>query len=271
MEPLLTAPVMGFDGWFDSHCHLDLPPLSDDWAEVGSRARAAGVTRYLIPGVLGVVQPVDLPPGVLRAWGIHPHTCGLIKPENLKGMCLASSYKPVAIGECGLDVEADVPFEQQVAIFEGQLDLARHLGVPVLVHLRGRWEEALSLCRESCACHTNLGGNRIPWIMHSFSGSLEIARRFLAVGAYISFSGTLCRPNARKAPQIAREVPLDRVLFETDAPDLPPHGWDRVDNEPAALPMVAARFAELRGLPLEQVRRQSNENAARLFPELRPD
>jgi len=323
---------------FDSHCHLDLPPLADDLAGVLERARAAGVTRMLVPGVVGPVtgaldgwlqpreggpfepglekgrippngapgdrpppsgnpdvHPADLdgmlgrnqgstvpgtslaasssadsptlPPSsipgnqgirIVAAWGIHPgntHEFGVEAVEPLFARC---TYRPVAIGEVGLDQAAPAPIAHQVAIFAAQAVLARGAGLPLLIHLRGHWNLALDL----------LGNHAsgVPWVMHNFSGSLEIARLFVRAGAFISFSGSLCRSNARKAPAIARDLPRDRVLVETDAPDLPPPGWGRPCNEPAALPAVLARLAEIRAEPVEELAKAVFRTAGTLFP-----
>jgi TatD DNase family protein len=223
-----------------------------------ARARAAGIVRLLVPGVTGVVRnpgwPADL---VGVAWGYHPSFCGAITRESIISAWNARPYEPVAIGECGLDVHADVAMEHQAAVFEAQAEIARTAGLPLLVHLRGAWHRALTILRRHAA--------GVPWVMHAFSGPVEIARPFLAEGAVLSFAGSLCMPQAKKTPAVARQVPDDRFVLETDSPDLKPFFFEAACNEPASLPGIGRHLAGLRGVPDELVRLQAAATVARIF------
>ncbi len=231
--------------WFDTHCHLDVEPLVDRRQQVLERARQAGVQRLLVPAIHGPTRLAESVSGVGFAWGVHPGVAHRYAVEDLERIW-ADSGAPgtcVAIGEVGLDTMAESTPEQQEPQFVWQLQRARRHGLPVLVHLRGRWEAALNLLRQHA--------DGVPWIMHNFCGSWEVARLFLRAGAYLSFSGSLCRPGARKTPHVARQAPIDRILLETDAPDLAPPDWGGDENEPAALPLIGRFLADLRGVPAD--------------------
>lgn len=243
--------------WFDTHCHLDVEPLSEHVPAVMERARTAGVQRFLVPAIHGATRLVRLENGVQRAWGVHPGVAHQYRMEDLEGLWERRGYAPAAIGETGLDTMAESTPEQQEPQFVWQLQQARRQQVPVIIHLRGKWDLALKLLK------THAAG--VPWVMHNFCGSWETARLFLREGAYLSFSGSLCRIGARKTPEVARQAPADRLLLETDAPDLPPPAWQGDFNEPATLPLIARVLADLRQEPLEKVAEQIWENSCRVF------
>lgn len=243
--------------WTDTHCHLDAPKLAADLAGVLKRAEQAGVGRFIVPGVIGSVRDQGWPATVTRAWGVHPSSCGDIRPEDILAEWGRCGYRPVAIGECGLDVKSDVPMGHQIEIFSEQAEIARRCGLPLLVHLRGVWDKARAILRNHAS--------GVPWIMHAFSGPAEVARQFIADGAVISFAGSLCMPQARKTPAVARDVPIDRLVFETDAPDLKPYFFDAPCNEPASLPGIASYLAALRGAPVEEIQAAAASTVRRIF------
>lgn len=243
--------------WTDTHCHLDAPELAADWAGVLERAEKAGVGRFIVPGVTGGVRDPGWPASVTRAWGVHPGYCGDTRPEDILAELGRCGYRPVAIGECGLDVKSDVPMSHQIEIFTAQAEIARKCGLPLLVHLRGAWDKARTILR------THAAG--VPWVMHAFSGPVEIARQFLADGADISFAGSLCMPQARKTPAVARDVPIGKFVLETDAPDLKPHFFQASCNEPAALPGIAKYLAGLRGMAVEEIQTATASTVRRIF------
>ncbi|NLI75250.1 MAG: TatD family hydrolase [Candidatus Riflebacteria bacterium] len=180
--------------------------------------------------------------------------------DDVRALFARRTYVPRAIGETGLDVQADVPLARQEAVFLAQVDLAREQGLPLLLHMRGAWERTLAILRER--------GRGIPWVLHSFSGSWETARLFLREEeAWVSFSGSLCRPNARKTPRVAGAAPGDRCLLETDAPDLAPPWWQGPCNEPAVLPAIARFLADLRAEPLERLNRRVQQAAHAVWPD----
>jgi TatD DNase family protein len=244
--------------WCDTHCHLDAAELAAHLPLVWERAGRAGVKAVIVPGVRGMV-PAVLPdqPGILRAWGVHPLAAAAFSPARLAALAAHLDYDPIAIGECGLDTLTGPPLECQEPVFLAQIALAQSRQRPLLVHLRGAWRRALDLL----IAH----GTGVPWVMHAFSGSWEVAREFLAAGAFLSFAGSLCLPHARKTPRVARLVPPDRLLLETDAPDLKPGFWRHPTNEPAALPGIANTIARLRGVSLAEVRSWAAANTVRVF------
>ncbi len=250
----------------DSHTHIDLPQFDVDRDAVVARAREAGVERMLIVGgvdaerghqrALQVAEALGFPASA----GVHPHEARLATEatwEELRG--LAGAKRLVAIGEIGLDFHYDhSPRDVQLQVFRRQLRLAREVGLPVIVHTREADAETAALLEEEGAGET--GG-----VIHCFTGGLELAERALALGFLISFSGIVTFPRAEPIQEVARRVPMDRVLIETDAPFLapPPHRGKR--NEPAFVVEVARRLAALRGVPLEVVGAASKSNFERLF------
>lgn len=250
----------------DSHCHIDMPQFDDDRDAVVARAREAGVTNMLIVGgvdedaghrrALRVAESLGLPVSA----GIHPHEARLANEaiyDELKQ--LAGEKRIVAIGEIGLDFHYDhSPRPVQREAFRKQVRLAREVGLPVIVHTREADDETAALLESEAAAET--GG-----VIHCFTGGLELARRALDLGFFISFSGILAFPRTEVIQQVARDLPLDRLLVETDAPFLapPPHRGKR--NEPAFVVEVARRVASLRGSSLEEVGAAAAKNFSRLF------
>jgi TatD DNase family protein len=250
----------------DSHCHLDMPEFDADRDEVVARARAAGLVEMLIVGgvdeeaghrrALRVAERYGLP----ATAGLHPHEARLADEtvyDELRG--LAQEGRLVAIGEIGLDFHYDhSPRPAQREALRRQVRLAREVGLPVVVHTREADEETASVLEEEGAAET--GG-----VIHCFTGGPELARRALALGFCLSFSGIVAFPRTETIQQVARDVPEDRLLVETDAPFLapPPHRGRR--NEPAFVVEVARRVAALRGTTAEALGAAALRNYARLF------
>lgn len=200
-------------------------------------------------------------PDLYAAVGIHPHDAAEADEaafEELRRLAEASG-RVVAIGEIGLDFFRNLsPRDVQAEVFRRQLDLARRVGKPVLIHCREAHAETLEILRAE-------GVQSVGGIMHCFSGDAEVARRCLDLGLLISLAGPVTYPNARKLPEVVRLVPEDRLVVETDCPFLPPQPYRGKRNEPAYLPITAARVAELKGAPLEELGRRMTENALALF------
>lgn len=250
----------------DSHCHLDMPQFDADRAQVVARARAAGVERFLLIGQhdagdglergLQVAAELGLPISA----GVHPHESKHADESTfarLRG--LARDGRIAAIGEIGLDFHYDnSPRDVQREVFRSQLRLGRELGLPVIIHTRDADAETAEILEQEGAGAT--GG-----VIHCFTGGLDLARRALAAGFHISFSGIVCFPRAELIQQVAREAPLDKVLVETDAPFLapPPHRSKR--NEPMFVVEVAKKVAALRGITPEALGAATVENFDRLF------
>ncbi|MGC8874827.1 MAG: TatD family hydrolase [Chloroflexia bacterium] len=249
--------------FFDTHTHLNTEAFAADLSEVLARARSAGVDRMLVVGF-------DLPssraavalarePGLYAAVGIQPHYAGETGVQELEMLrSLASSPGVVALGEIGLDYYRDrAPRPAQRELFRRQLDLARELGLPVVIHARDALGDLLEELRRAGA------GSR--GVMHCFSGTPQEARAFLELGLCLSIAGPVTYPRATRLAEVVRLVPRDRLLLETDCPWLPPQRHRGTRNEPAYLVEIAEQVAALRGEPVEELARATTQNARALF------
>ena len=250
----------------DSHCHIDVAQFDHDREEVVTRAREAGLGEMLLVGgvdeedgltrALAVAERFSLP----ATAGVHPHEARLADAavyDRLSG--LAREGRAVAIGEIGLDFHYDFsPRPVQREVFRRQIRLARDVGLPIVVHTREADGETADILEEE-------GAGEAGGVIHCFTGGLDLARRSLELGFCISFSGIVAFPRAEVIQQVAREVPEDRLLVETDAPFLapPPHRGKR--NEPAFVVEVARQVARLRGVETEAVGALAEANYRRLF------
>ena len=250
----------------DSHCHIDVAQFDHDREEVVARAREAGLGEMLLVGgvdeedgltrALAVAERFSLP----ATAGVHPHEARLADAavyDRLSG--LAREGRAVAIGEIGLDFHYDFsPRPVQREVFRRQIRLARDVGLPIVVHTREADEETADILEEE-------GAGEAGGVIHCFTGGLDLARRSLDLGFCISFSGIVAFPRAEVLQQVAREVPEDRLLVETDAPFLapPPHRGKR--NEPAFVVEVARQVARVRGVETEVVGGFAEANYRRLF------
>jgi len=250
---------------FDTHAHLHVPEFDADRAEMMARARQAGVTRMLtigteVPTSHAAVTLAESEPDVWASVGVHPHDAAEADADVLTEIeRLAGGPRVVAAGEIGLDFFRNLsPREAQERVFRHCIGLARRVRKPVVVHCRDAHAEVLAILAEERV--SEAGG-----IMHCFSGDVAIARRCLDLGLLISLAGPVTYPNARALPEVARFVPADRLVIETDCPFLPPQGYRGKRNEPAYLALTAARVAELRGEPLEDFARRASDNARRLL------
>ena len=250
---------------FDTHTHLHFPEFADDLPAVLARARAAGVTRLVTIGTdvetsAAAIALAGREPGVWASVGIHPHDAEAADETAFAEIeRLARAPRVVAIGEIGLDFFRNLsPPDTQERTFRRLLDLARRLDKPALVHCRDAHAETLAILEEA-------GIGQVGGIMHCFSGDVAIARHCLDLGLTISLAGPVTYPNARALPDVARFVPGERLVVETDCPFLPPQGHRGKRNEPAYLALTAGRVAALRGEPLEAFGARASDNARRLF------
>ncbi len=236
----------------DTHAHLDL--LKEDVVAVLREAREAGVTGVVTVGISldssrKAVEMARTHSGVRAVVGVHPHDAKDLDRQTLRELRrLATDPFVVGIGETGLDFYRNLsPRTDQERAFRSQLELARELDLPVVVHDREAHAETLRILEE----YAPFGGRLI---MHCFSGDLDTARAVLDMGGYISVAGPVTFPNARRLQDIVRRLPLDRLLIETDCPFLSPHPYRGKPNSPARLVLVASRVAELKGLCLGELR-----------------
>ncbi|WP_300274245.1 TatD family hydrolase [Halomonas sp.] len=257
----------------DSHCHLDrLDPKTHDGdlAATLAAARARGVKQFLaigvtledVPGVAAIAREHD---DVVISAGVHPLHRVEEEPDVEAIMAVADRHGAVAIGECGLDYHYlrkapdTVPSrEVQRERFRRQLIAATELELPVIIHTREARDETLEMIRE----HTDpaIGG-----VLHCFTEDLEMAREAVRHGFYISLSGIVTFHSARALREVARQVPLDRLLIETDSPYLAPVPHRGQPNEPAFVVEVAECLAAERGISVEEVAMQTSANFYRLF------
>jgi len=244
----LNKQVLQSEDWpglIDTHCHLDLEPLSLDLEAVISDAHQAGVSHFVVPGVhpSGWDRMACLAHengSVFPAFGIHPMHAAVADDYNLS-LLAAHSTNGVAIGEIGLDPTYTVSMECQERAFREQLRLAVSLGLPVLIHCRRAFQRTLRILLEEGARH--VGG-----IMHAFSGSPEMAREFIRLGFAISISGMLTRDNTVRLPRLVRELPLEVLVLETDAPDMTPQRYRGQPNQPAYLTETLHAVARIKGI-----------------------
>lgn len=249
----------------DTHAHLDFKQFDKDRPQIIECAVSSGVERIINVGVdlkssqnsVKLAQEYDQ---IYAAVGFHPHDAKHLTERSLKEIeKLAENEKVVAIGETGLDFYRNLsPPKEQIQAFKRQIHLAKKLKLPLVVHVREAWEEALVVLRESDA--VAVGG-----VLHSFAGSSEQAAAALEMGFDLGFNGILTYPDS-EASQVARELPVDSILVETDCPYLTPEPNRRKRNQPAYVKFVLQRLAELFSpLTFEDVERITTLNACQLF------
>jgi TatD DNase family protein len=237
-------------------------PLASTLEETLESARRAGVTRFVIPGVHpgGWERMAALASGrkgIFTAFGIHPMHAGVVDDHLLVRL---EEFAPtgIAIGEIGLDPAYQVPLEVQEQAFRRQLRLAVRLGLPILVHCRRAFRRTLQILKEEHA-------GQVRGIMHAFSGSPEMALEFIRLGFLVSISGVVTWTNAVRPVKLARELPMESLVLETDAPDLTPQAYRGQPNQPAFLAEVLGAVARIRGICPDDLARQTTKNAAGLL------
>lgn len=261
----------------DSHCHLNWHAFDADREDVVQRAAAAGVTRMVTIGVdlptsrqgIALAEAYE---GVYAAVGIHPNDLGDgLTPADLAELrMLAAHPKVVAIGEIGLDYHWQrVAHAVQQAAFEAQLAIAAEMGLPVIIHNREAHADVATTLRawvRAPATQQSPLAARPFWgVLHSFSGDLVMAGEALEWRFLLSFAGPITFTNARAVQQLVTQLPLNRLMIETDAPYLTPHPYRGQRNEPAHVVLVAEALARLHGRSLAEVAAQTTETAAQFF------
>ena len=255
----------------DSHCHFDFDDFAADRTQVWERCLAAGVDRILIPGVCiaqwrSLFALVGSEPHWYGAVGVHPWWVGdlAVAPERLQQAIVervvkerAGSDRCVAIGECGLDATIASTMEVQLAALRPQLAAACELSLPVILHAVKAHSETLAQLKQF---RPQRGG-----VVHAFTGSLEIAREYWKLGFYLGIGGTITYERAAKTRRAVREMPLESLLLESDAPDMPLAGRQGQRNSPEYLPVIAGALAELRNISLDTVIAQTRANTRALF------
>ncbi|MBY0436794.1 MAG: TatD family hydrolase [Burkholderiales bacterium] len=254
--------------YIDSHCHLDYPALAADTDGVLARMREAGVTHALCVAV----NLEDFPrvhalaiahPNLYASVGVHPDQPAGDTTTTAQLLERAALPKVVAIGETGLDYfrlddPATPPAAAQQERFRRHVRAAVECGKPLIVHTRAAADDTLAILREE-------GAAAVGGVMHCFTETLDVANAAIELGFMISFSGIVTFRNATALKEVAREVPLDRLLIETDSPFLAPVPHRGRTNEPSYVPLVAMEIARLRSLPVEAIAEASTRNFQTLF------
>jgi TatD DNase family protein len=266
----------------DTHCHLDFKKFDTDRQEVLARAWEAGVTRILIPGIdlvscVRVVRLAESHPRLFAAIGVHPSDSLTWDGQTISALReLSISQKVVAIGEIGLDYYWDAaPREHQKKILDEQLSLAEELQLPVVIHMREKEDKAggecsddLFLILERWTRTLKSNNNPIaerPGVLHSFSSTLEVAQKAIELGFFIGVTGPVTFKNAIQKRSLIAQLPLEKLLIETDAPYLSPIPKRGKRNEPAYVAFIADKIAEIHSSTREQVANITTSNADRLF------
>lgn len=253
----------------DSHCHLDFPDFAEERAEIIARAKAAGVERMVtistrvrkFDQVLAIANEYD---EVYCSVGTHPHNAAEELDVTAADLIRLSAHpKVVAIGEAGLDYHYDKsPRDAQAKGLRVHIAAARETGLPLVIHARSADEDMAAILREET------GKGAFPFILHCFSSGAELARVGVELGGYVSFSGIVTFKNSGELRDIAKEVPRDRLLVETDAPYLAPIPHRGKRNEPAYVANTAALLAETIGVSAAEVADITTANFFRLFTKM---
>jgi len=259
--------------FFDSHCHLDFDVFSSCREMLWQKCLESGIQHLLIPGVkpehwsaaLSVAAAYD---GVVMSCGLHPWFieegysvagAGNVTPLPADDQW-SSALSPehcVAVGECGLDAIIATPLSVQIPIFERHLAIAKQLEMPVIIHVRNTHNETIRLLKKYRLAY---GG-----VIHGFTGSKELAAEYWAMGFYLGVGGSITYPRAKKTREAIRAMPLESLLLETDAPNMPLMGYQGKNNSPLQLPLIASVLAELRGVLVKDVAKATTDNSCSLF------
>lgn len=247
----------------DTHCHLDVDEFDADRGAVIDRARAAGVSDIVVPAIrsatwTALLDLCDTERFLHPALGLHPVYVADHRDGDLDVLDqLLSDRRPVAVGEIGLDFYLkDLDRDRQLAFAASQLDLAARHRLPVVLHVRKAHDQMLKLLAD----HPVPGGTA-----HAFNGSIQQGEKYIAMGFKLGFGGMLTFERSRKLRNLAATLPLDGIVLETDAPDMPPASRQHQRNSPEYLPEILAALAAIRGLPVEEVAAATSANAGKVF------
>ena len=250
----------------DSHCHLDFPDFASELDAVVAHARSASVERMVTistrikrqPGLLAITERF---PDVYCSVGTHPHYAHEELDVTVADLVARTrAAKVVALGEAGLDYHYDnSPRDAQARGFRNHIAAARETGLPLVIHSRDADDDMARILEDET------GKGAFPAVLHCFTGGPDLARRAIALGHFISFTGILTFKNSEALRSIAANLPADRILVETDAPYLAPGKFRGKRNEPAFVVETAKVLAETRGVSLDEIARQTSANFFRLF------
>ncbi len=271
--------------FIDTHCHLDAAEFGDTQADIVRDAEAVGVSRIVVPSVarnnFDIVRDLcEQHPGCSPAYGIHPMYTDDATPDDLVVLRdYLTQHQPIAVGEIGLDFFIKhYDQDRQEYFFVRQLELAREFNLPVLLHIRHAQDTILKHLRHfyprggpasSGSGHTSTSLR--TGIAHAFNGSRQQAEEFIKLGFKLGFGGAMTYPRATRIRKLAATLPLDSIVLETDAPDIPPNFLEKgLPNKPEYVPRIAQTLAALRGMSLEEVAQATTANALSVLPNLKP-
>ena len=256
---------------FDTHAHLDLPQFDADREAVIERAMNVGVR---IINTIGIdleasrqsIRLAEQYPFIFASIGIHPQEAGKTEKKDIDELTeLAKHPRVIAIGELGLDFyHGDVPREAQLKVLNWELELAKKVGLPVIIHCREAQKYLLPVIRDWAGSYQPSGSKR-KGVLHCFSADLLTAEQYLKMGFYISVGGYLGYPSSKPLRETIKNIPLERLVVETDCPFLPPQRFRGQRNEPSYILDTLIVLAEIKGLSLEEIVQQTTQNAIELF------
>ena len=249
----------------DTHAHIDMEDFGADFEQMRARAQENGVQKIIIPAVEPstferVLKTAEKSPNLYAAIGVHPEDAKNFDENALNLMeKMIKHPKVVAVGEIGLDYYWDRSYNDvQKAVFEAQIEFAKKHDKPIIVHDREAHGDSLEILKRTNAAEVGV-------VMHCFSGSPEFALECVKEGFYIALGGVVTFKNAKKMKEVAKIVPLERLLLETDSPYLTPVPFRGKRNEPAYVKYAAEEIANLRGIGFEELARATTENAIKIF------
>lgn len=251
-----------YHGIFDSHAHYDDERFQDDQADVFEKIKQHGVSAVINVGCnlstcQSVIDLAEKYPQFYCSVGIHPHDAANIPEDYLQQLTQMSKHqKVVAIGEIGLDYHYDSPSrKQQLVVFEQQLQLAKQLQLPVIIHSRDATEDTLKLLKQY----------KPQGVVHCFSGSAQTAKEIVSLGMYLGFTGVLTFQNAKRAQQAVEVTTTDRLLLETDCPYMAPVPYRGKRCDSSMIAFTAEKMAQIKGISTQQMIDFARENTCRLF------
>lgn len=251
----------------DTHAHLTDEKYDDNRSKIIKNLQENNMEILINPAVdldtsIKGIQLAQSQDFIFATVGYHPHEARHAREEDLKEIERLSTHpKVIAIGEIGLDYHYDYsPRETQMEIFERQIEIARRQKLPIIIHNREAHQDTFSILERN--------KEELSGVLHSYSGSWEMAKRYLDLGLYLSISGPITFKNAQKLPEVAQKVPINRILIETDSPYLTPTPYRGKINNPVYVKYVGEEICRLRGIDFEELLLQVKENTLALFPKI---
>lgn len=249
---------------FDTHVHLNSKMYKKDLEEVIERALEAGVTRMAVigfdaPSNTCAIELAEQYEFIYAVVGVHPSDAKSATEDGWLVLCEQLKHpKVVALGECGFDYYHDTSFNDiQREVFKRQLEIAKEMNMPIVVHMRDSVEDTYEMLHEH--------GAGLSGVIHCYSGDVEMMHKFLDLGLYIGLDGPVTFKNAHGVHEVAKAVPIDRLVIETDGPYLTPAPYRGKRNEPAYVSYVAEKIAELKGMSYEEVCEITTENGLKMY------